>query len=211
MNCDELCVDGVGWAEALGQEFEFISHQWMMSVEESRIIKHRLTNCQSELLELFLELEENELEYDEVDGAANNLNEKTRLLQLQRAEHNAKTHINRLKYRERVHWKIDSVRVNKMRSMRFNYQNIIKEVCHWLRLTVTDLTVHLFLAESSHSSIGFLHHCQFRTKETANGIRRTGTTATTSKRIKCSRHSIETEDVSSSNSSSCSCGCCCCC
>lgn len=112
----------------MGHEYEFIAHQELLAKEELRLIRNRLMNLGKELVELFLELEECEMEFDEVDAVSNEMVEKARTMQLARAERKASFRLNRLKYRERVHWKVESNRVNKMRNLRHNFQTIIQEV-----------------------------------------------------------------------------------
>lgn len=126
--CLLLCCVCAGWAEALGQEYEFITHQELMAKEELRLVRNRLMNLSKEITDLLLELEECEMEFDTVDAASNEMVEKARMMQLVRSEKKAYFYINRLRYRERVHWKIESNRVDKMRNQRHNYQNIVKEV-----------------------------------------------------------------------------------
>lgn len=91
-------------------------------------MRNRILNLEREILQLFLELEETEMEFDDVDSFSNEMVEKSRVVHLQKAERKASYHLNRLIYRERVHWKVESNRVNKMKNMRYNYQAIIKEV-----------------------------------------------------------------------------------
>jgi hypothetical protein len=121
-------IFNTGWAEALGQEYEFIVHQQLLAKEEIRLIRNRIMNIERETLQLFLELEETEMEFDDVDSFSNEMVEKSRIVHLQRAERKASYYLNRLIYRERVHWKVESNRVNKMRNTRHNYQAIIQEV-----------------------------------------------------------------------------------
>ncbi len=140
------CNNFVGWAEALGQEYEFIIHQQLLAKEEIRLVRNRIMILEREILQLFLELEETEMEFDDVDSFSNEMVEKSRIVHLQRAERKASYYLNRLIYRERVHWKVESNRVNKMRNLRHNYQAIMKEV--YLISTCTLLFYIILFVES---------------------------------------------------------------
>lgn len=129
-----------GWAEALGQEYEFITHQVLLAKEEIRIIRHKMLILDREILFLYLELEESEMEFDEIDAYSNEMIERSRVIQLQRAERKANYYLNRMIYRERVHWKVDSNRANKMKNNRYNYQSMVQQI-QSTRPTVFSTTV----------------------------------------------------------------------
>jgi len=116
-----------GWAEALGQEYEYLTYQSLMAREELRLIRHKVYTAEEELFQLYVEYEENELELDEIDQIMISMMEKSRLRQIIRAERKAKFHHFKEIYRERVHWKITSNRANKILHQRSRYKEIVNE------------------------------------------------------------------------------------
>jgi hypothetical protein len=62
-----LSIYPVGWAEALGQEYETLSYQLQFSREEMRLVRNQIKSRQRELLELQVELEETEMDMDTME------------------------------------------------------------------------------------------------------------------------------------------------
>lgn len=116
-----------GWAEALGQEYEYVIHQEMMAKEEIRVIRAKMRQLQEEILTLQLEIEESEMELDEMDQRCIELINQMRLRLIREQERKADKNMRRLLYRERSHWRIRSNRVNKMLAARSSYHRLIQE------------------------------------------------------------------------------------
>jgi stress-induced morphogen len=123
-----------GWAEALGQEYEYLTHQELMAREELRLIRHKIYRLEEELFSLYVEQEENEMELDRMDQLMISTMEKSRLRQILAAERKSDNALWKNLYREKVHWKITSNRTKKVLNNRIFYQNLLKDVSYWFLL-----------------------------------------------------------------------------
>lgn len=120
-----LIVVYVGWAEALGQEYEYITQQALMSREELRLLNHKLFKAEAEALVLQLELEDNEIDLGAVEQKLRDTVHRAHRRELLAAERKAKWQMRKRVFRERVHWRIDSNRKLKMLRARDAYHKII--------------------------------------------------------------------------------------
>lgn len=116
-----------GWAEALGQEYEYVVHQEQMAREESRVIRYKLRMIQEEVLALQLEIEDSEMELDEMDQRCIEVIERMRLRLIREQEKKAQRNMQRLLYRERSHWRVRSNRTKKMLAARSSYHRLVQE------------------------------------------------------------------------------------
>lgn len=116
-----------GWAEALGQEYEYVIHQELMAREETRVIRAKLRSLQDEVLTLQLEIEESEMELDELDQRCIELINQMRVRLIREQERKAEKNMRRMIYRERAHWRIRSNRTNKMLAARSSYHRLVQE------------------------------------------------------------------------------------
>jgi stress-induced morphogen len=117
-----------GWAEALGQEYEYVTHQELMAREELRLVRHKIYILEEELFSLYVEQEENEMELDRMDQLMIATMEKSRLRQILAAERKSNNALWKNLYREKVHWKITSNRTKKVLNNRAFYQNLLNDV-----------------------------------------------------------------------------------
>lgn len=117
-----------GWAEALGQEYEYINHQNFMAREEMRLLKVNNASRQKEILKLQIELEDLEIEVDDIEVLQMEAVEQQRRADIAREERVAVRNMNRKIRQERSHWRIESNRVNVVRRNRERTQQIIKKV-----------------------------------------------------------------------------------
>ena len=117
-----------GWAEAYGQEYESLNHMSRMAREEERLLRAQLIKKNRELLDLYCELEEAELEADHLAVLELANIECLRRSEVGRIERRLIDKRNRAIRAERCAWKIDSVRRNVIARNRTNMAQLIKTV-----------------------------------------------------------------------------------
>eukprot|EP00981_Chlorochromonas_danica_P012052 scaffold4399_cov175-Ochromonas_danica.AAC.2 len=117
-----------GWAEALGQEYEYLLQQSLMAKEERRLINQKLYLSDREILSIQLEIEENEVELDEIEQRLLAAGHKAHRRELSIAERKANIQMRKRIFREAVHWKVDSNRKLKMLRARPRYNEILNMV-----------------------------------------------------------------------------------
>ncbi len=120
----------IGWAEALGQEYEYLSYQSLHAREEIRLLRHKLYLTEEEILSLQLEYEEQEIELDIVDVKSVATMHANHLREIETAERQAQKHWQKMIFREKVHWKIDSNRSARVFRHRKRNQDVIATVRH---------------------------------------------------------------------------------
>jgi len=123
--CFIVCVL-LGWAEALGQEYEQISYQCMQAREEMRLLRHKIYTTEEEILALQLEYEEQEMELDTMDVKSMEVMQLNHLREIQTAETQARRHWQKMIFREKVHWKITSNRANRVARHRERTKHVIE-------------------------------------------------------------------------------------
>ena len=123
-----------GWGDAFGEEFEVLSRQLKMSMEETRNLKAKLWKLTSERNLLFCELEEVEIELDSLCVSQTEAYEGMRRATVGRIERRVQDSKARKVRIERSKWKTDAVRLNVILRHRKAYQAMLKLV-RFFRLT----------------------------------------------------------------------------
>ena len=101
-----------GWDEALKNEWERLTSQLAMAVEEKRLMKIQASRCDTQLLDLQLEYEDIELDIDDVAMREQEEFELLRRLEIQHAEVRAESSwIARVRH-ERMRWRVRNVRMH---------------------------------------------------------------------------------------------------
>jgi len=116
-----------GWAEALVQEFEYLSHQQLLSREELRLVRAKAITTKHEIRNLMLELEESEYEIDQIEMLEVETAEAKRRLEVGKIHRRVTQRMQRDIRRERCHWKIDSIRKNVIMKHRPKYVEIVSK------------------------------------------------------------------------------------
>ena len=107
-----------GWDEALKNEWERLTSQLAMAVEEKRLVKIQASRCDTQLLDLQLEYEDIELDIDDVAMREQAEFEFLRRLEIQHAEVRAESSwIARVRH-ERMRWRVRNVRMHVLKRER---------------------------------------------------------------------------------------------
>ena len=117
-----------GWAEAYDQEFESLQQMLAMSGQEERCLKVKHDKQKRELLELYTELEDAEIEDDELAVVEINTYEALHRAQIRSVERKIEDYRDRLIRVERCKWAIDTNRLKLIRSNREKSYGIYEEV-----------------------------------------------------------------------------------
>lgn len=107
-----------GWDEALKNEWERLTSQLAMAVEEKRLMKIEVSRCDTQLLDLQLEYEDIELDIDDVGMREQDEFELLRRLEIRHAEVRAEScWIARVRH-ERMRWRVRDVRMHVLKRER---------------------------------------------------------------------------------------------
>jgi hypothetical protein len=109
---ESLDTSGIenGWGEALENEWERLTSQLVMAVEEKRLIKIHSKHCEAQLLELQLEYEEMEADIDDIAAREQEEFELLRRLEIKRADLSARAGWQERVRHERMRWRVRNVR-----------------------------------------------------------------------------------------------------
>ena len=107
-----------GWREALENEWERLTSQLTLAMEEKRLMKIHMGRCEAQLLELQLEYEEIETNIDEISVREQEEFELLRQLEIRRADVCSSAGWQKRVRRERTHWRVRDVRARLLRRER---------------------------------------------------------------------------------------------
>lgn len=117
-----------GWAEAYDQEFTSLNQIMAMANNEMRCLQVKTNTLNGELLDLYLEKENCEIEQDELSMVEIETTESLRRAQVGRIERIITDYRNRLIRHERYRWRIASDRRNVLNRIREKAHGVLEKV-----------------------------------------------------------------------------------